>query len=203
MTTWQVGNVEIDVDDEAAAQQRRSFATLRKLLAHHDVGVLATAVETCGVHGIDRFGRNRRFERNSPEAGEALAALAEEHVIQRAVAEHGLDADWAMGESLALLDAWGWPGDQLPDLGEPTPQPVARAAAQTKSDNTLLRLIVALAAEHGIDITRDKAAQQLERFLEQRGDKPPSLNALKGIVERARLVADKCEIVTERLRRGR
>jgi len=152
---------------------------------------------------VDRFGRRQHFGPGSPGAAEALDALAEEHRQQEELRLLDGAEPEESGQRPECLFNFGWPKDEVPDLGAPSPQPAPRAGAQTRADDTLLRLIVALAAEQEIDIFTDKAAQQLARFLDERGDKPPAINTLKSIVQRARNVAVTHDIVTARNRTRR
>lgn len=187
--------------------------TLFALLWQYSAGALASAIEQHGIHGVDRFGRPRYFAPGDSGASEALDALAEDYAtmewwrLHNDAVEDGIGVDpleAGQPQPIQQLEyrfhLYGWPAGAVPDLGAPAPQPIPRAAAQTLREDTVLRLIAALAAELGIDIADAKAPQRLQRVLEGRGEKSPALNTLKGIVDRARNVAFMRGIDTARSR---
>lgn len=91
------------------------FVALARL--HFDAGVsigaLATAIENDGVCGWDRFGRYKRFDKDSQEAGVPLDRLA----LQYARNENPMDSGGPDDSIDAPLNLWGWPKKELPDFG--------------------------------------------------------------------------------------
>ena len=99
-------------------------------------GTLATAIESGGIYGWDRYGRFKRFEANAPEVHPALNALAGQ-------AQHEDDPDSPspmFDEGTDAFNRFGWPANELPDFAAieagmppapPRPQPSRRSEDAT------------------------------------------------------------------------
>jgi len=205
--------MNITVEDLLGRARPDGFHSLLALCCEYPVGALAGAIEAAGVHGDDRFGRRRQFAPQAPEAQAALDALAEtrrcEVALQRLEdtreefattrpAAHARALYAARCKLTAAQDrlaAYGWPHDQVPALGAPSPQPARRPGDQTKIENTMARVVAVLAAAHGIDVTRPGAVQKLAEFFESHGQRPPARGTLQNVVARAIEAVDKFEII--------
>lgn len=81
------------------------------LMEKADIGALATAIETLGVHGIDRYGRVKWYDPASGEAQSVLDDLAWFH------AEHFmLPSIFDVFVNKEKFQTFGWIHEQLPDF---------------------------------------------------------------------------------------
>ena len=132
------------------------FRSLASLLEEGlAVGVLASAIESHGVHGWDRYGRFKRFSKESDNAKDALDALAEiakRDEVPTMKAEiykkfPGFSAPW---------HNYGWLTDALPDLqalsatNADAPEKPERSAKGVNADLTLIgALLLVIEGEYG------------------------------------------------------
>jgi len=81
------------------------------LMEKADIGAIATAIETLGIHGIDRFGRIKWYAPQSEEAKLGLDELAlfyTEHLMLPSI----LDAF----SNKSIFQRFGWMHERSPDL---------------------------------------------------------------------------------------
>jgi hypothetical protein len=159
--------------------------TLFDLLQQHSAADLAATVERAGIEGFDPFGRQRRFKSGSPEVLDVLRALSAQHeweqsdVYDQSPADHGLH--WPDHPFLRF----GWPDDALPDFSSSDTTP-KRSGAETRSDDTLLTIIAALAVEVDIDVRKPSATSDLLKLMQGSEFSAPSENTLRKVVFAAR-----------------
>ncbi len=68
-------------------EEGNPFSRLSQLLAYPrtvSIATLATAIEEAGIYSWDKYGRFKKFDKNSPENSLALALLAEIHTYEQA-----------------------------------------------------------------------------------------------------------------------
>lgn len=163
----------------------------------HEIGALATAIENHGVHGTDRFGRERHFSNDEEEAKLVLAGLAEQFRWEccgnpDAELSPADRSDEAWEAPLYLRwTTYGWPDGKLPDVGEVVEKPM-RQSDRTKRDDTLLSIIVVLAERLGIDVRKQGSDKVLlEMMQESKLIKELSLNTVSDVVKRAITTIDR------------
>jgi hypothetical protein len=171
--------------------------TIGQLLEHYEIGALATAIEKNGIYGTDRFGRKRPFRSDEEEAKLVLAGLAEQFRweccgdpdVELSPADHS-DEAWEVPLHLRWT-TYGWPEDELPDVGEVVERP-RRQSDHTKREDSFLSMIAALASELKIDVrTTDATRQILELMQASELVEPLSETKIREIVKAARSTIDR------------
>lgn len=158
---------------------------LYDLLQQHPAATLASAVERFGIEGRDQFGRHGKFKPGSPEAVEALAALAAQYRWEQSDIYEQSPADDLVEWPESPFLRFGWPDDALPDFSPAGDSP-KRTGAATKADDTLLTIIAALAVEVGIDLRTPSATSDLLKLMQSSDFIAPSENTLRKVVFAAR-----------------
>jgi hypothetical protein len=99
---------------EDADIQHKTFLRLGTLIFHMEkpIGLIATAIEKCGVHTWDRYGRRKLYPPGTEECTKALDLLATAYSAR--MDPDGSD-EWELFSD-AGGDAYGWPSDDMPDL---------------------------------------------------------------------------------------
>ena len=177
-------------DDEAPPLMK----TLEMYLRDHSVGDLATAIETHGIHGWDRFGRFCHFKPDSLVVNGILNDLAEQKewedggsgVLNKYQGQS--PAEYAASYYDTLPTPWtgcGWRDGQIPDLGFVVKK-AKRLSDITKREDIVLTLMAALALAVDIDIRDPKAAIRLGEIMEASPFQTPAPGTLRDIVARAR-----------------
>ena len=163
----------------------RSMKTLFDLLQQHSAAALAATVDRCGIEGLDSFGRHRKFKPGSPEAAEALAALAAQHQWEQSDSYDQSPVDASQSHLESPFSRFGWPDEALPDFS-PAGDVSKRTGAETKADDTLLTIIAAVCVEVGIDLRAPSATSDLLKLMQGSDFAAPSENTLRKVVFAAR-----------------
>jgi hypothetical protein len=182
-----MGESSMNENDEELDPHR--LIDLTTLARNHSVGDLASAIEDHGIVGWDRYGRQRHFEKGSPEALAALNGLAEQYTWEGDPSHNELSpidyyADFCAGQGPRHWPEWGWYADELPDIGPIVEKP-KRQSDKTRSDDIVLSVLDALALQMGLNIAEKGAAHRITEIMGESDFKKPSLNTIKPIIDRA------------------
>jgi hypothetical protein len=170
---------------------------LHTQLNNYAIGELATAIETHGIHGWDRFGRLKHFnlKDNTPEIQRVLDGLADQFSWELS-ANSLVDSSPAdaivttFREGPPPWPLWGWLEGEVPDLGAVVEKP-KRQAEITKRDDILYTVIAACLAHTGININERGAVAALESFMKDSDFKHVSDTVCADIVKKAREAVDR------------
>jgi hypothetical protein len=161
-----------------------------------DIGCIATAIETVGIYGNDRYGRITNFSHDTKEGQRVLDALAEAKLNQVQFLVSGyFDLELLSPLSQEAFLNFGWHREVMPDfekfrtyVPEP-PVPAVEKPLSTKEQNTYLKLIAALCKYCEIDLFSRSAVAELRLRTEEIGLELSNdtlrkiVNALKNILE--------------------
>jgi hypothetical protein len=154
------------------------FCSLFDLLSiDASVAVLATAIEKGKIFRFDRFGRYGVASDADKELALDLLAEARIERLNLATAEEWYEGWMNNYDKLQIrpgLHDFGWFPADLPNLDEilsglDLREPLQRSSAATKSQDTLLTIIAALAEKYGIDPKERGASLRITEAVERIG----------------------------------
>lgn len=154
------------------------FLTINDILeGRTPIGVVATAIERHGVFTWDRFGRFGLADDKAKTR--VLDALADIYAYSYSYLIRHLGDEPAYMEkekdaAIITLQYHGWYSDQCPDFdairaGLDMREQPQRKGADTRSRDTMLVLIAAMAGEAGVDLNKRGAAQRIAELTEHNG----------------------------------
>lgn len=154
------------------------FLAIDKILEGRvSIGVMATAIERHGVYTWDRFGRfGLAGDKAKARALDALATLYSYSYFYL-IRQISDDPDYMEKEkdvAMATLQRFGWYSDRCPDFeairgGLDMREMPQRKGADTRSRDTMLVLIAAMASEAGVDLSKRGAAQRIAELTQHNG----------------------------------